>query len=314
MWLKNLRLINFQVHKNTLLLFNPGFLCIVGPSRAGKSSVVRALGFLFFDKWSDSYVRNSCAFTELTLTLDNGYKINRTKSRGAGINKIIVTAPDGTTQVYERFGAETPEPVRKILQVYPVQIDVDSEVEVNLADQDHPNFMLGESGPTKTKYLNRLTGSHVLDAAMRSVNKDKSGVLTEKSLITDNIFSLKLKLKRFENAAAIKEKLEQYNESCKKIHKQVTLLRKVEVARQDLEKFTLRLAEISTLECKTLELVLQLDRTVGAAEKLKLWQQLQESCRIEQEIDAALVKTAGEDLALMKGIRQCPLCGTVLNS
>jgi len=312
MWVKSLELKNFQAHKCTIIDFNNQFNCIVGPSRAGKSSVVRALNFLFFDIWSDSYVRNGCAYTELTLLLDNNYKIVRMK--GDQVNKIIVTAPDGSQQLYEKFGSDTPDPVRKILQIYPVQIDVDADAEINIADQDHPNFLLGESGPTKTKYINRLTGSHVLDAAMRSVNKDKSSILTEKSLISDNVTDLSVKLKRFENAPAVKVKLEQYYSDCKRIHKQVTLLRKVEVAGQDLERFTLRLSEIASLECKTEELLLQLNETVAVAENLKLLQQLQETCRIEQEITNAIVKAAGDEAVLMDGIKQCPLCGTVLNS
>ena len=314
MWVKQLELKNFQAHKHTVIAFDQQFNCIVGPSRAGKSSVVRALNFLFFDKWSDSYVRNGNSSVEVILHLDNGYTISRSKSNGPGVNKIIVTAPDKSQQVYEKFGADTPDPVRKILQIYPVQIDVDADAEINIADQDHPNFLLGESGPTKTKYINRLTGSHVLDAAMRSVNKDKSSILTEKSLISDNVTDLSVKLKRFENAPAVKDKLEQYYSDCKRIHKQVTLLRKVEVAGQDLERFTLRLSEISSLECKTEELLLQLNETVAVAESLKLWQQLQETCRIEQEITNAIVKAAGDEAALMLGIKQCPLCGTVLNS
>jgi predicted ATP-dependent endonuclease of OLD family len=239
MWIKKLELKNFQAHKNTVIDFNDQFNCIVGPSRAGKSSVVRALNFLFFDNWSDAYVRNGSTFTELVLHLDSGYIISRSKSGGSVVNKIIVTNPDKTQQVYEKFGTDTPEPVRKILQIYPVKIDVDADVEVNVADQDHPPFLLSESGPTKTKYINRLTGSHVLDAAMRSVNKDKSSLLTEKSLISDNVEQLTSKLSRFSNAHTIKDKLSKYHSDCKRIHKQVTLLRKVEVARQDIKSLLL---------------------------------------------------------------------------
>lgn len=314
MWIKKLELKNFQAHKNTVIDFNDQFNCIVGPSRAGKSSVVRALNFLFFDNWSDAYVRNGSSFTELILHLDNGYVISRSKSGGSGVNKIIVTNPDKTQQVYEKFGTDTPEPVRKILQIYPVKIDVDADVEVNVADQDHSPFLLSESGPTKTKYINRLTGAHVLDAAMRSVNKDKSSLLTEKSLITDNVEQLTSKLSRFSNAHTIKDKLFNYYSDCKRIHKQVTLLRKVEVARQDIEKFTVRATAIDNLLAVIDTVTVNLDNMLSVIEQLKLWQHLQETCRIEKEIDAALLKAQADEAALLVGIKQCPLCGTVLGA
>jgi len=314
MWIKKLELKNFQAHKHTVIDFNDQFNCIVGPSRAGKSSVVRALNFLFFDKWSDSYVRNGSAFTELILHLDNGYIISRSKSVGSVVNKIVVTNPDKTQQQpYEKFGTDTPEPVRKILQIYPVKIDVDADVEVNVADQDHSPFLLSESGPVKTKYINRLTGAHVLDAAMRSVNKDKSSLLTEKSLILDNVEQLTGKLSKFSNVYTVKDKLSKYYADCKRIHKQVALLRKVELARQDIEKFTVRVTAIDNMLSVIDTVIVKLEGTVAVTEQLKLWQHLKEACRIEKEIDAALIKVQADEKALLVGVKQCPLCGTMLN-
>ena len=44
--LKELQLVNFQSHKNTNLVFDPGFNCIVGPSDNGKSVIIRAINWI----------------------------------------------------------------------------------------------------------------------------------------------------------------------------------------------------------------------------------------------------------------------------
>jgi hypothetical protein len=56
-----------------------------------------------------------------------------------------------------------------------------------------------------------------------------------------------------------------------------------------------------------------LDNLLSTIEQLKLWQHLQETCRIEKEIDAALIKAQADEASLLVDIKQCPLCGTVLN-
>jgi len=313
MWIKKLELNNFQAHTHSVIEFNDKFNCIIGKSRAGKSSVVRALNFLFFDKWSDAYVRNGSDYAELVLHMDNGYTI--TRSKGNLVNKIIVNSPPELKeqpQIYEKFGISMPDPVRKILQIYPVRIDIDNEVSLNVADQDSGPFLLNESGPVKTKYLNRLTGSHVLDAAMRALNKDKSSLLTNKSLIIENVNKLTLKRDRFATAKDVRDKLENYYSSCTRIHSQVTLLRKVEVARQELEKFTVREQELNRLLTVTSSVIGTMTGAGAILEQLKLWQQLQETCRIEQDIKTAIINTQVEETALMAGIKQCPLCGTIL--
>jgi len=194
-YLSSLELFSFQSHEHSTIDFDPYFNCIVGKSRAGKSSIVRALGFLLYDIWDDAYIRHGAAYASVKATLSTGHKVERQK--GPDINKIIVTDPDGKVRIFEKFGIHSPPEVKAILQVFPVTIEEGYEINLNLSDQDDPSFLLSETAPMKTKYLNRLTGAHILDTALRSLNKDKLAASADKQRCEASITELDYKLSRF---------------------------------------------------------------------------------------------------------------------
>jgi exonuclease SbcC len=49
-YIKKLSLRNFQSHRETDLEFSPGLNIIVGPSDQGKSAIIRALRWLFYNE------------------------------------------------------------------------------------------------------------------------------------------------------------------------------------------------------------------------------------------------------------------------
>ena len=125
MKIAKVQLKNFQSHKDTFIELSPRFNCIIGAGHSGKSSLVRALGFLFYNDWHNCFARFG-EVAEVIATLENGTVITRIK--GEGVNKVIVNGV-----VFENFGSTLPEEVSNALGITPLQIDADQFVKLNVS-------------------------------------------------------------------------------------------------------------------------------------------------------------------------------------
>lgn len=182
MKLQTLRLVNFQDHYDTTLAFGNTFTCIVGATNSGKSSLARALTFLFYGDWIDDYISHGTKETTVIASFDTGISITRIK--GAKENTLILTKGEEVHR-FEKIGRALPAEFYQILQLSPVLLDTDQELYLNIANQDEPYFLLAETGPTKTKLLGKLAGLHVADAAMRSLSTDRKNLSSEKQYIKE---------------------------------------------------------------------------------------------------------------------------------
>ena len=99
--IERLSLNDFQTHKNTVIDFSPHFNVIVGSTRSGKSSVVRALDFLLYNNWYEDYQRFGSSKVEIIARLSTGKTVTRTKS--SKINKIAI-ADGKKIDRFESFG------------------------------------------------------------------------------------------------------------------------------------------------------------------------------------------------------------------
>lgn len=312
MQIRKIELHNFQAHKRTVIEFDDGFNCVRGPTRAGKSSIVRALGFMLFDEWHDSYIRNGAQSVLVKLVLDDGTVVVREK--GPNLNKIILTHPDGTSRTFEKFGVTAPPEVKQALKVYPAKIDTDLEVNLNLADQDEPPFLLSNSSFTKTKYLNRLTGVHIIDTALRGLNKDKLNLTSEKNQRRMTLEQLDDKLLKYKNVAAIQEKTEIAKERIENIEEKLNKYFKLKEVQDRLN--VLKVREKQTLTFLNWYKTYQ-PRVENLKTKYNLFLQLRRLQLLLQKLNASerqIGELRIEEQELMKQFKVCPLCGQEMNS
>lgn len=197
MYLTKIELENFQSHKSTIINLDGGFVCIAGRTRSGKSSVLRALNFMFNDVWSDSFIRTGEKSVKVSITLNNGIKVIREK--GNGLNKITIIKPDGTSKEFNNFGIQAPVEVKQILGVFPLVIDSDYSENINIHMQDDPHFLLTKSAPMKTKFINRLTQLHIVDAVNRELTKEIQDNKQSLEGLEKSIVELKEVLKKYDN-------------------------------------------------------------------------------------------------------------------
>lgn len=172
--INSVRLKDFQSHTDSKFEFIPGVNVITGISGVGKSSVIRALNYVFTNKKPNGveYKRRPDAKGfEIDVEVD-GHTIKRVKSTKSNEYHI-----DG--EVYKDMGINVPEKLYEITNIKPIKVGTD-EFSVQLAKQFDPHFLMFLTDSTKIKFLNRLSGAHILDIALKETNKDLVAIEKEK--------------------------------------------------------------------------------------------------------------------------------------
>lgn len=167
--LKSIRLINFQSHRNTLINFaGQGYLTVItGPSDSGKSAVIRALRWVFYNvPQGDGFIFNAEDKCTVALEYDDGTKVERIRSRG-GINRYVVNG-----QTFEGFGTGVPLEVQQATGIRKLEIG-DQSFLLNLSEQlDGPFLGKSVSGPARAKVLGKLAGTEEIDYASSEIKTD----------------------------------------------------------------------------------------------------------------------------------------------
>ncbi len=220
-----LELIDFQTHKKTKIKFSPYFNVIVGPTRSGKSSVVRALDFLLYNTWYEDYQRIGSSKSILIAKLSNGKLLRREK--GDKINRAFIfkNSADSSPDRFEAFGTDLPTEITSTLGVIPVDIGIKDPICANVANQDDPLFLLYTSGTDRTKVLSRLSGLHWLDYALKDLSIDRRTKTAEIQQLTDSNSQLTEKIKALPDLTKLRDCVEKEKERLAHLKKVVSLLR-----------------------------------------------------------------------------------------
>lgn len=171
MKIKQLEINNYQIHKKSILNFDPGVNIISGNSRNGKSSIFRAIKWNFQNKPSgDSFIPNDNpkALTSVTTTLDD-FSIVHDRSSKVHEYKLI---KEGDEKLFKKFGQSVPDDITELLDV----------AEHNIQSQHTPYFLLQDSGSDIAEKLNKIAGLEDIDNALDSINTYVRKVQTETKL------------------------------------------------------------------------------------------------------------------------------------
>jgi DNA repair exonuclease SbcCD ATPase subunit len=171
--LRKLTVENFQSHEHSEVIFGPGLNVIVGPSDFGKSALVRALRWLFYNEPRGANFISAWARTcRVTVEMDDGATITRLRSTaGKKENQYILQRPGENEQVYTDLRDISLEIIRA-LDVRKVQVDEHNSVELNFGAQLDGPFLLTENGAVRAKVIGQLGGVHILDWAQKSTATD----------------------------------------------------------------------------------------------------------------------------------------------
>lgn len=202
------------------------FNLIIGKSSSGKSSIFRALKFLFYGDWDNTYYNIPGKSAGVGITLSNGVRILRIKDQK--INKALIETQTAKDK-YESFGDIIPN-IDSFINVKEIEIN-NKKININFSSQDDQIFMLSESKPTKAAWLGRLYGADLINNAIKNIIKDKNKKEKELEIIKDDIKELNETLKQYENLDRQKEILKE----CSLIEEELNKLKDIKLKKEKLD-------------------------------------------------------------------------------
>ena len=213
--LKRLIIENFQSHKKTAIEFAPagGLTVIVGPSDTGKTVIIRALRWLFYNQPQGmEFVRTGASFARVTLEYESGHKVIRERTVSTNRYKIVYPDREGP-EVFEGFGNSVPLEIQEITGVRPVRIG-DENFLLNLSEQLDGPFLGTKqiSSPARAKVLGKMAGTEEIDLATGEIGTDLYRRGQDEKRLRGEITALEGQIKQFDYLPALKEKVEQLQE------------------------------------------------------------------------------------------------------
>ena len=174
-YITSVTLKNFQAHKDTTVQFDRGLNIIVGESNNGKTSILRGILWVIDNQpLGNDFImagENDCS---VTINFSDGTYIERGRTvKNTGYYKIRYIDDNGKyiDQTYRGFTNAVPIEVANVHQMPKVNITKDIETHLNVLSQLDGPFLLTESPLVKASAIGRITGTHVIDAAIKESNK-----------------------------------------------------------------------------------------------------------------------------------------------
>ncbi len=250
--IKELILKDFENHENTRLKLDNGFNLICGLSDVGKSSIVRAVRLLAYNKFDPQSVRVGKTNCDITAITEKGsVRVVRGKS-----NTWYVTPNGEDTKVFDKIGKKPLPDACEILGLNVVHLG-DTDIEVNIMEQLEGHFMMSEiggknaAGSVRAQIVDEISGLTGIEGLIRDVAKDnlhsQKAVKSLEKSIEDNTEQLedeKLMEEYEEKLFVLEEAIEDYNEIIKlqtSIHtcqiEYEEVVQKLNNSSQELNKF-----------------------------------------------------------------------------
>lgn len=171
---------NYQIIKQAVLDFKPGFTVLVGPSNNGKSSIIKAVKSAVYTEPGTTPIRNGSDSYVVGIQKDDHTVIYQKKS---GSTKYLV---DG--EQYSKFGVSTPEEVSRALNIKELVLN-GSKYQLNFWNQMDKPFLLDKSGGDLFKFIVDSGENDQLSGVLKSMVSDRQSINKEADVIQGSIKS-----------------------------------------------------------------------------------------------------------------------------
>lgn len=183
--LKQLQIVCYQSHENTILNFHPGVNCIIGESQAGKTAVLRSLHLLKNNRPStfrfhSDFSKKRITSVKAVTSKDEEVKIIKSKKE----TKYTLTT-DGKVERWRKLNRKVPDRVTDVLNL----------TDLNIQWQFDNPFLISTSGGEIARVINEKTKIDEADGWIKILNK-KINILkntkgSEEVEIENNLTELK---------------------------------------------------------------------------------------------------------------------------
>ena len=209
-WLKSVRVLDFQSHEDTFVEFDAGLTSVIGETNAGKSGLLRAISWALYNepKGAD-FIRTGKSSCKVILTFSDGSIVERSRSRSSA-GKYVVTDTQGNTQSYSGFANDIPAEVANQHQMPQVQLTKDIKRSLNVASQLEGPFLLTESNLQKASAVGRIAGTQVVDDAIKELNKKALSTSHQMKQAETQIAADELRLKGFAHLENLSQDIQMF--------------------------------------------------------------------------------------------------------
>ena len=197
--IKSLTIKNFQSHLDTTLELSDGVNVIVGPTDSGKTSIIRTVRKIVWNRPSgDAFRSNWGGEVHIEIVTDTDIIEWFTSSNGQvyRLNK---------NTVFKAVGTNVPEEIQKALNIN----------EINLQQQLDQPFLLTSTPGEVAQHFNRIAKLDQIDTALRNVNKWIRSITSEKEFNEQELENQKESLKEFDHLDKFEAEVEVLEEMAK---------------------------------------------------------------------------------------------------
>ncbi|MGO0123061.1 AAA family ATPase [Desulfothermobacter acidiphilus] len=219
---------NIQSHRYSEIEFAPTVTVLVGESDRGKSAVVRALRWLFYNRpQGEGLMRVGSTRCRVAVELEDGTVIERERE-GRG-NRYCIHYPGGETLRLESPGRSVPREVEELTGVRPYLV-ANQPLELHLAHQLDPPFLLRESPSLRAQVIGQVARADLFQQAAKLA-------LKEQSQYQSRIKGLEVRLEQLqEESAPLQAELSQLEARLCRARELAETVREMEERRQLLDK------------------------------------------------------------------------------
>lgn len=150
---------NFEAHIYTEIVMSDGVYIVAGNSNAGKSSIFRALRWVFLNTpGGEDFINFNAQECTVTVILD-GNTIKRTKARANKKNEYWLN-----DKVYKAFGQSVPDEIQQVIGLN----DINFEWQF-----DKRPFLIAETGGYIASKLNEIVNLELIDSSLKNIESTR---------------------------------------------------------------------------------------------------------------------------------------------
>lgn len=163
---------NFQSHRHTVLNLDEHVNVILGSSDVGKTAILRALGWVFFNEpQGTAFIRAGETSASVELIYKDGYSVKRIRNKK--FNGYHINHPDfDEPKKLSGFGSSVPEEIQEITGVRKFEIADKIESPITYQTQLEGAFLLSESSIKKAKAIGAISNVNIIDRAIQIANSN----------------------------------------------------------------------------------------------------------------------------------------------
>lgn len=260
--LTNLKIKEFQSHKDTEIPFDPGVNVILGASDSGKSSVLRALLWVIRNRPTGDSVRNwdnKKNVVDVTIETSDGHCISKKRSEGKSVYIL-----DGNK--FEAFKQDVPSEIETAFNMS----------EINTQTQHEDYFLLSDSPGEVARKLNEFAGLDIIDQLFKFINskalsskRDAEDASQKIETLTSSIDSLSYIDEAEADLNSFEKDVKTLDNQTEKFEGVRGVLNTIEFLNEKLEEHH-KIINLSSLTENILDLVTQYNRDKTALASMKM--------------------------------------------